>query len=225
MVFEAQAAVEMAKLAWHYRALAQTRVHFENPIMLFPGFGTSGHSLFALKKFLISIGAEVLDWELGLNHGDVPKLLPQVIERVKNAAALQKKSIHLIGWSLGGYLAREAAREAPDAVAKIVTLGSPVIGGPKYTSIGTMYTRWGFVLDEMERDIDARETRPIQKPIRAFYSKADNIVAWQACIDQISPHVQHDEVQGSHVGLIFNVEVFRGVRDFLRSTGHIQPQN
>src|SRR3546814_3029182 len=34
----------------------------------------------------------------------------------------------LIGWSLGGLIAREYAKYAPDRVAKVITLGSPFSG-------------------------------------------------------------------------------------------------
>jgi len=34
------------------------------------------------------------------------------------------------GWSLGGFIAREYAREHPGHVRKVITLGTPVIGGP-----------------------------------------------------------------------------------------------
>lgn len=107
------------------------------------------------------------------------------------------------------------ARDLPELVEKVVTLGTPVVGGPKYTAIGEMYANWGFDLDAMERDVEAREKNPIQNEILAIYSKGDNIVSWQACIDEISPKVRHVEVSGSHLGLIVNAQAYEQLRDFL----------
>ncbi|MFO7873647.1 MAG: alpha/beta hydrolase [Bacteroidales bacterium] len=39
----------------------------------------------------------------------------------------------LIGWMLGGVIARETARAIPDVVSGVITYGTPVIGGPTYT--------------------------------------------------------------------------------------------
>src|SRR3546814_18026927 len=36
--------------------------------------------------------------------------------------------VTLIGWSLGGLIAREYTKYAPDRVAKVITLGSPFSG-------------------------------------------------------------------------------------------------
>jgi len=35
---------------------------------------------------------------------------------------------------------------------------------------------------------------PLKCPIDAIYSKRDNIVSWQACIDHWSPRVTHHEI-------------------------------
>jgi len=125
-----------------------------------------------------------------------------------------------VGWSLGGVLAREAARERPELVARVVTLGSPVVGGPKYTAVAGIYRQRGIDLDAVEREIAARERVPIRAPITAIYSRSDAVVAWQACIDRHSPNVEHVEVETSHVGLGFCPEVYRVVA---RSLSPAQP--
>ena len=53
-------------------------------------------------------------------------------------------------------IAREAMRERPEIVTRVITLGTPVIGGPKYTSVGAAYRRRGYDLD----DIEARPRTP-----------------------------------------------------------------
>jgi pimeloyl-ACP methyl ester carboxylesterase len=218
MLFEVQAAAELVQLGLKYRELTATRAQFGHPIMLFPGFGTSERALSFIKAYLKNIGAEVFDWGIGRNHGYVPDLLAQAVTQVQRLSAAAGKPIHLVGWSLGGYIAREVARDLPDAVARVVTLGTPVIGGPKFTSIGAMYAKWGFDLDAMERDVDLREQNPIQKEILAIYSKGENIVRWQACIDERSPLVQHREVNGSHLGLVVNARAYELLRQFLTVT-------
>jgi len=89
------------------------------------------------------------------------------------------------------------------------TLGSPVVGGPKYTSMGALYTRNGGNLDDIEAAIAARESTPIKVPVTSIYSKRDGIVGWQASIDRHSSDIEHIEVRATHLGLGFSPEVFK----------------
>jgi pimeloyl-ACP methyl ester carboxylesterase len=146
---------------------------------------------------------------MGRNHGNVPELIPRVTERTVRLAESAGQAVRLVGWSLGGYLAREAAREQPDSVAQVVTLGSPIIGGPKYTAVAEYYRRRGEDLDAIEAEVAEREQTPIQVPVTAIYSRSDGIVAWQACIDRSNPQVEHVEVETTHVGLGLSPEVYR----------------
>jgi pimeloyl-ACP methyl ester carboxylesterase len=139
----------------------------------------------------------------------VPKLMPEVARAVAQRAREEGAPLRLVGWSLGGYLAREAARDHPQHVDRVVTLGSPVIGGPRYTATAALYRAAGVDFEEIERVIAERERNPIQVPIIAIYSKSDGIVDWRACIDRNSPRVEHFEVKATHIGLGFAPEALR----------------
>lgn len=214
---EAAVAIELANLALRYPALTRCKRTFNHPVVLFPGFGTDEVAMTVLHHYLKTIGAEVHHWGLGRNHGYVPDLLAQALERVQQLTATGRPA-HLVGWSLGGYIAREVARELPEQVARVVTLGSPVVGGPKFTAVGNLYKSWGFDLEAMARDVERRAAVPIQNEILAIYSKADAVVDWQACVDRRSPNVTHAEVSGSHLGLVVNAKAFELVRDFLTAS-------
>lgn len=214
---EAAVAIELANLALRYPALTRSKHTFNHPVVLFPGFGTDEVAMTVLHHYLKTIGAEVHHWGLGRNHGYVPDLLAQALKRVQQLAEAGRP-VHLVGWSLGGYIAREVARELPGQVARVVTLGSPVVGGPKFTAVGKLYKSWGFDLEAMARDVERRSAVPIHNEILAIYSQTDAVVDWQACIDQRSPNVTHAEVSGSHLGLVVNAKAFELVRDFLTAS-------
>jgi extradiol dioxygenase family protein len=55
--------------------------------------------------------------------------------------------------------------------------------------------------------------------ITAVYSKRDGIVAWEACIDRASPHVEHVEVSSSHLGMALDPTVWRLVAERLAQRG------
>lgn len=211
-------------------------------IMLLPGFGADDYSMKPLQYFLKRSGYEAEGWGLGRNlagmnlehtiddlsegwpvdrsrtyrgEAAVPYLADRVVERVRDRAEESGQSFTLIGWSLGGYLAREAARDLPDAVDRVITLGSPIVGGPKYTATADSFRRRGLDLDWIEEEIEKREARPIGQPITAIYSKSDAIVDWVAAIDRHSPNVEHVEVDAAHLGLAFNPTVWRIVLDAL----------
>ncbi len=97
-----------------------------------------------------------------------------------------------------------------------MTLGAPVVGGPKYTASAPMYLKKGYDLDVIEAGVAEREAVPIRVPIEAIYSRSDGIVAWRACIDHHSPDVRHHEVFSSHLGLVASPSVFRLTARLLR---------
>jgi pimeloyl-ACP methyl ester carboxylesterase len=179
------------------------------PVLVAPGFGTGDGSTLPIRAYLRALGYRAHGWGLGRNRGNVPELIPRVTERTVRLAESAGRPVRLVGWSLGGYLAREAARERPDAVHHVVTLGTPIIGGPKYTAVADFYRRRGEDLDAIEAEVALRERIPIRVPVTAIYSRSDGIVAWQACVDRSNPHVEHVEVETTHLGLGLSLEVYR----------------
>ncbi len=181
-------------------------------LLVWPGFGASNGSTSVLRTYLRSLGYRVDGWRLGRNGRDV---LATLDELKNDLVKHSQEPVTLIGWSLGGYLAREVARDCPELVEHVVTMGSPVVGGPKYTSVAGAFQDGKVSLDEIEQMVDARYAKPLHVPVTALYSKADGVVAWQACIDERSPYVEHVEVVTSHVGFGFDAQVFRIIADRL----------
>lgn len=77
----------------------------------------------------------------------VPYLVDRFYDRVLERHAATGKTISLIGWSLGGVLAREVARDLPELVDRVITMGTLVSGGPKYTAAAPVLLRRGQDLD------------------------------------------------------------------------------
>jgi len=176
-------------------------------VLVWPGFGAGNASTTTLRAYLRYLGYRVEGWSQGTNSGDVLGLLDLLKEDLERRRDLEP--VTLVGWSLGGYLAREVARDCPNRVQQVVTLGSPVVGGPKYTAVAGAFERFGTSVDEIERLVDARYDVPLKTPVTAIYSRSDGVVSWQACIDERSPNVEHVEVRASHVGLGFSPQVYR----------------
>ena len=196
--WEALSGLELGRLAAQSHRLARAP-RGQAPVIVLPGFGADDLSTVPLRSFLRRLGHEVEDWALGRNGGDVEALLPKVTERARILGERREEPVHLIGQSLGGVLARELARDQPELVAQVITLGTPVVGGPSHTRVG-------FAYDAAEQArigaaIRQRNRIPIRVPLTAVYSRRDGIVAWEACIDQDNPHVEHIEVSSSHLGM------------------------
>jgi esterase/lipase len=204
---EARTPFEAAKLAVGWRFLTRKNVGQGQTVLLMPGFGASSSSMTFIKRYLDSLGYKAVHWSAGFNHGEVGKLMPQVIADIKSLSDAAQAPIKLLGWSLGGYLAREAAREVQQNVSRIVTIGSPVIGGPKYTAVKPLYDIRGLDVESIENSTLKRFEHPIVCPIVALYCKKDSIVSWQACIDRFSPNVEHIEIETPHLAMGVSKEV------------------
>jgi pimeloyl-ACP methyl ester carboxylesterase len=185
-------------------------------VVVVPGFATDDSWTARLRGFLVEIGYDAAGWGLGRNSGNVAKLIPAVIGKTGQVADESGAKVRLVGWSLGGYLVREAARERPDLVDRVITLGAPVVGGPSYTASAPMYLRRGYDLEEIKEAVLERDLRPIGVPVFALFSRADGVVAWRACIDRFAnPRVEHHEVRSSHLGMVSSPRVFERVADLM----------
>lgn len=205
------------------------------PVMVLPGFGAGDASTLPMRHFLSRHGFKTEGWGMGVNRAgqglissledlserwdvdrslnkvreaEVPALADKVAESVMQKAKDRDTKFHLVGWSLGGFIAREVARDLPDYVQSVVTMGSPVFGGPKYTSTAGLFRARNIDLDWIEDEIEKRFENPIQQPITTIFSKRDGIVGWQAAKDHLSPNVEHEEVNISHLGLGLNAKVW-----------------
>lgn len=214
---ELTTAREPARLLAHTRTLLRSAAH-SRIVMTIPGVGATDRWMAPMRRYLSRLGHRPQGWGLGRNGTRPDDVYPRVAERVVRIAADTGESIDLVGWSIGGVIAREVARDHPDSVGRVFTLGTPVIDGPRYTRAGH---RYGVErLDEISRIIAERETVPITTPITAFYSKRDGIVAWRACIDPFGNNVEHVEVSSSHLGLTVDPDVWTGVAQGLDRPSH-----
>ncbi len=204
--WEALAGFELARLLAASPGLARAPRGGRDVVVL-PGFAADDASTFPLRMFLRALGHSVTGWGFGRNRGDVGALVPQVSAAVLEVSGRTAEPVHLIGQSLGGVLAREVAREHPDAVAQVLTLGTPVVGGPAYTALHRRYgAREIAAIDATVRE---RNRVPIRAPVTAIYSKRDGIVSWEACLDKVSPRATNVEVGSSHLGMGIDPAVWR----------------
>ena len=224
MIREARMVLEFPLLLFRAVELArQPRGHGE-PVLVLPGYGAGDASTAILKTYLRLLGYRVSGWHLGRSSGNAPDLLPRVLRRILTMSRKSQQPVRVIGWSFGGYLAREAARERPEAIHQVITLGTPVVGGPKYTVAAHAFHRRGVDLDAMAAEIEARNKILLQTPVTAIYSRADTFVAWEACIDHHGSNVEHVEVRTTHMGLGFSPQVYKIIARRLANDSHAAPQ-
>ena len=202
-------------------AMPLLRLHAERgkgePVIVLPGFMAGDRSTGILRNFLKQIGYRALPWGLGANRGPMLTLLPPLQKLIGDVARQTDRKVRLVGWSRGGIIARELARDNPGQIDRVITIGSPVKGGIAASTIGRWIQReTGLTPQQMSRLTEERSRFPIKVPVRAIYSRSDGIVAWKACIDDTTRDIQHYEVVGSHIGLGSNVEVFRLLPGLLR---------
>lgn len=175
--------------------------------ILVPGWRAPESSMSPIGGYLRHLGHDTRPWGLGVNDGDVEETRDLLIDIVEEAAAEQGRPVNLVGWSLGGVVAREVARSRPEIVHRVVTYGSPVLGGPTHTvGASSAGPEECARITALQEHLDA--TDPIRVPITAIFTRNDGAVDWRACIDRSSLDVTMVEVASTHVGLGIDPDVW-----------------
>lgn len=177
-------------------------------VVTVPGIGATDLSMAPLRSYLGRIGHRPYGWGLGRNDSRRFEVLEEELARkVTDLHNEDHRTVDLIGWSLGGMLVRATARAHPGSIGRIITLGTPVVGGPRYTVAARSFHETD--IREIERRIaERRESLPMAVPVTAIYSRKDGVVAWQACIDPDDDNVEHIEVTSSHFGMCLDPDIW-----------------
>lgn len=214
-----RALAELGSLPWAAPLLATAPRGDGHPVLVLPGFTTSDKSTAILRRYLTQMGYDAHSWDLGRNLG--PKAIgregEKLVDRLNAVHELTDQKVSLIGWSLGGIMARMVSRKVPDVVRQVISLGSPFTGSPRATNVWRAYellTGQRLNDSHTRRQLDESATPP-PVPSTAIWSREDGIVAWQNCIEPFSELSDNIEVHGSHCGLGVNPAVLYAVADRL----------
>lgn len=208
--------LEFLKFPLKTAALATAPRGDGRKIVLLPGFTSPEMAMLPLAAYLKFLGYDASTWGMGINGGDVDGLTEEFGQRVQAMAEASSQPVTLIGWSLGGVIARETARLFSDSVREVITMGTPLIGGAKYTSVGKLYAiKEGMDLDAFEREVHERNSVGLSQPLTVIYSKSDGVVGWQAARDVYNDQARNIEVRSTHFALGANAKVWEIVANTL----------
>ncbi len=185
---------------WWLRHLPDGDGH---PVMVIPGFAGSDTYNKPLRRFLRERGYHAVGWKQGVNLGHSHLDLAQLGQRVEKLHGWKGRKVSLIGHSLGGIIAREAARRHPDKIRQVISLGSPI--GEERDQASTLNELYRLINTE-PGDLNEREWHlapPV--PTTAIYSRFDGVLDWRVCLqDDGHDETENIEVYGSHNGLTVN---------------------
>lgn len=204
-----------------------------HPVLVLPGFGTGDSTTQPLRWALKRHGYTALPWGLGSNFGPTRRVARELRKLLAKVHREHGQTVSLIGWSLGGILARTLARESPEKVRQVITLGSPYRMMEDQIPSATaalphhLFNRMREGHDhsfEMMR-IREQDRIPLAVPATSIYSRTDSIADWRHCIDAIGPEASNSraeniEVRTSHLGLASNITVFIALLDRLSQQHH-----
>ncbi len=203
------------------------------PVLLIPGFMAGDASLAVMRRWLRRRGHRVATSGMMANVDCAGRIVPRLEGNLRELVASEGRPAVLIGQSRGGALARALAVRAPEEVAGLVMLGSPVrdslaVSAPVLRTVRLM-ARLGdlrvpgvFSTRCREGDCCAAFREDLLAPLGeeihvvAVHSRSDAIVDWRACTDD---HGRQVEVDSSHCGMSVHPEVYRELDRMLDEAG------
>jgi pimeloyl-ACP methyl ester carboxylesterase len=214
MALEWRASLEFGSTLATWPWLARAPRGDGHTVLVFPGLVAGDLTTTTMRTFLTSRGYDVHGWDQGLNLGPRPGVVEGCRQRVLELADRSGRAISVIGWSLGGIYAREVAKEVPQAVRCVVTLGTPFTGHPRATNAWRVYE---MAAGHKPHHHPRREQLhvPPPRPTTSIYSRTDGVVAWRCSINAPHPHTENIEVYASHLGLGMNPAALYAIADRL----------
>jgi triacylglycerol lipase len=205
-------------------------------VTLIPGFLAGDLSLRRMAAWLRSGGFVCTPTGMRWNVDCLEPAARSVERRLESAVRQSGRRALVVGQSRGGVLGRVIAARRPDLVHALVTLGSPILDQlavrrPVWVSIGavgglgTLGVPGLFSASCRNGECCRQEREALRSPFPesvrflAFYSRRDEVVRWEACVD---PAAEQHEVSSTHLGMGLDARVWGKIGDALRA-GAAQP--
>lgn len=185
------------------------------PVLVLPGFLCNDAATAPLRRYLSHLGYQVHGWELGRNLGlrTTGSKGGKLLKRLDALHAQSGEKVSVVGWSLGGMMARQIARARPGKVRQVITLGSPIAGAPYDNNIWPLIIPATAQKPTHDHSHESQISHPV--PSSAIYSEEDGVVAAQNCREVAGPCNESIRVYGSHLGLAANPMVLLAIADRL----------
>jgi len=208
----------LARLALAWRGLGDVPRGDGRPVLVLPGLVNSDRSNFAMRAFLRRVGYRPYAWRLGRNLGvrAVGRDAERLIARIEAIHAETGAKVTLVGISLGGIMARLAARRRPDLVAGVVTISAPFAGPATATNVWRAF-EWltGERIADPAVLARLREAaEPLAVPATAIWSRSDGLVNGLICREG-DGRCDAIEVRSSHIFVQLNPRVLRALAQAL----------
>jgi triacylglycerol lipase len=182
------------------------------PVMLLPGLFNGDRSNVVLRRYLRAIGYRADGWGMGRNLGErsVGADGARLLAAIERMAARTGQPVALVGISLGGVMARIAARRMPELVRSIVTVSAPFAEPLDGMPMWPVY-RHVLGIDANDQTVVSlleEAAAPSPVPATAIWSAHDGLVGGAICHDDQCRAI---EVRSSHLWVQFNPDVLRAV--------------
>jgi hypothetical protein len=181
-------------------------------VMVMPGFMASDRTTARLRRSLNAGGFVCHEWGLGRNTGIKANIFERMDARFDRIDGADK--ITLIGWSLGGLIAREYAKHAPHRIERVITLGSPFSGDLRANNAWRAYEFIaGYKIDELPIPVVLPEKPPV--PTAAFWSPVDGVVAPASARGAAGEADVQIEMACTHMAFVAHPEPIRQIARLL----------
>ncbi|WP_320670086.1 esterase/lipase family protein [Patulibacter defluvii] len=194
------------------------------PVVLVPGFGAGDYTMNAMRIWLRRLGYRPSVAGFVTNTDCSARGYERVVRAVERAHRRHGRRVAVIGHSRGGHYVRGLAAARPDVVSHGISLGSDLqgmlgISVPTMRAVAATRTLLRLTGRAPQRSCfthacDCGFGRSFRQPLdpavrmSSIYSRGDGVVRWQGAV---IPDAECIEVTGSHIGLIYNREVYRQI--------------
>lgn len=184
-----------------------------HPVIVLPPFLCSDHMSRGLREWLKALGYAVEGWGPRVNIGPTASAVASVDAILKRCTETHGCKASLVGYSLGGVLARALASAHPDRVRRVVTICSPFRLPtasplePIYRALAPLHNGQHLMLERL--------TAPPPVPTTAIYSPRDGVVAWRSCVDAPGPDRENIAVDNPHTTMLASPRTLRIIAERL----------
>ena len=170
------------------------------PVIVLPGLFTSDARTKMLRRVLTNAGYRTYGWGLGYNMPIRADIFERFGAQVDEVQQREGAAVTLVGWSLGGLIARAYAAHAPQNIAGVITLGSPFSGNPRSNRAWKIYEMAADHKVDAPPIIFDRSAKP-PVPTAAIWSARDGIIAVESARGQPSERDQAVEIRCGHFAM------------------------